>query len=414
MKKDKLAINGGTPAVNFPLKPRGHFGEEEQASVLRLFSQAIRSGYAPGYNGKEEDAFCKEFASYLGGGYADGVNSGTNSVFVALHALDLPPFSEVIVGPVTDPGGIMPIVMLNCIPVVADAEPGSFNTGAAQVEACITPRTSAIVIPHIGGAPADIKAIMKVAKKHKLPVVEDCAQAHGASVDGKKVGTFGTYGAFSLMFGKHFCAGGQGGAIFSNTEDLYFKERRAADRGKPFNLEGHTNVLSAINCNMDEFHAAIGRAQLKKLPGIVERRLKFVQMMFDRGFDKLASIYIPQKDLREGFQSCYWWWRLRFVAENMKCTREEFCAALQAEGLSIAPNYRAALPATQEWFKDRANKHPWNNPLYKGDPNAEYPTPNCDATMSTDFNFFFNESYGEAEADKVMAAFKKVTDAFAK
>ena len=204
MKKDKLAINGGTPAVNFPLKPRGHFGEEEQASVLRLFSQAIRSGYAPGYNGKEEDAFCKEFASYLGGGYADGVNSGTNSVFVALHALDLPPFSEVIVGPVTDPGGIMPIVMLNCIPVVADAEPGSFNTGAAQVEACITPRTSAIVIPHIGGAPADIKAIMKVAKKHKLPVVEDCAQAHGASVDGQKVGTFGTYGAFSLMFGIRF------------------------------------------------------------------------------------------------------------------------------------------------------------------------------------------------------------------
>ena len=317
MKKDKLAIDGGIPAVNFPLKPRGHFGEEEQASVLRLFSQAIRSGYAPGYNGKEEDAFCKEFAAYLGGGYSDGVNSGTNSVYVALHALDLPPFSEVIVGPVTDPGGIMPIVMLNCIPVVADAEPGSFNTGAAQVEACITPRTSAIVIPHIGGAPADIKAIMKVAKKHKLPVVEDCAQAHGASVDGQKVGTFGTYGAFSLMFGKHFCAGGQGGAIFSKTEDLYWKERRAADRGKPFNMDGHTNVRAAINCNMDEFGAAIGRAQLKKLPQIIAKRQAFVEMLMRRGIGELETITIPK---------------------NFKT--EDATYALRISGNSMEPKYR--------------------------------------------------------------------------
>ena len=165
---------------------------------------------------------------------------------------------------------------------------------------------------------------------------------------------------------------------------------------------------------MDELHAAIGRAQLKKLPGVVERRLKFVQMMIDRGFDKLASIYLPQKDLREGFQSCYWWWRIRFVAENMTCTREEFCEALSAEGVRIGAHYRAALPAAMEWFQDRASKHPWNNPLYKGDPNAVYATPNCDKVMDTDMVFFINESYGEVEADKIMAAFKKVTDAFAK
>ena len=202
--------------------------------------------------------------------------------------------------------------------------------------------------------------------------------------------------------------------VFTKSEDQYWKVRRAADRGKPFNLPGHTNVLSAINCNMDEFHAAIGRVQLKKLPGIVERRLKFVQMMIDRGFDKLASIYLPQKDLRDGFQSCYWWWRIRFVQENMKCTREEFCDALAAEGIKIMANYRAALPATQEWFQHRADKHPWNNPLYKGDANAVYATPNCDKVMATDMVFFINESYGEVEADKIMAAFKKVTDAFAK
>ena len=413
MDISQLAINGGPKAA--PDMPnRFHFGKEEKAAADALFDKSIETGNAIGYNGPEEEAFGKEFAEYLGGGYADGVNAGTNSVYVALKSLDLPPFSEVVVGCVTDCGGMMPIVELNCIPVPADTEPGSFNAGAAQIEARITERTSAILVAHIGGEPADMPGILKVAEKYNLPVVEDCAQAHMAIINGKKCGTFGTCGAFSLMFGKHMCVGGQGGAVFTKDEEQYWKIRRAADRGKPFNMPGCSNVISAINCNMDELHAAIGRAQLKKLPGIVERRLAFVQMMLDRGFDKLASIYIPQKDLRPGFQSCYWWWRLRFVAENMKCTREEFVDALNAEGLRVTPNYKAALPATMMWFQDHANKHPWNNPLYKGDPNAVYATPNCDKVMDTDFQFTMYESYGEAEADKAMAAFKKVTEAYAK
>ena len=148
----------------------------------------------------------------------DSRNCGTNSVYGALAALNLPPFSEVIVGCVTDPGGMMPIVINNCIPVPADTALGSFNTGAKEIEACITLRTSAIVVAHIGGEPADMPAIMKVAKKHNLPVVEDCAQPHMAKINGKNVGTFGRYGAFSLIFGKHMCTGGQGGAVICNTE----------------------------------------------------------------------------------------------------------------------------------------------------------------------------------------------------
>ncbi len=414
MSKLNLAVNGGPKAVS-SLPARFHFGKEEKAAVDALFDQSIATGNAIGYNGPEEEAFGKEFAAFLGGGYADGVNAGTNSVFVALKSLDLPPFSEVIVGCVTDPGGMMPIAELNCIPVPADTEPGSYNAGAAQIEARITPRTSAILVAHIGGEPADMPGITAMAAKHHLPVVEDCAQAHMARIHGQNVGTFGTLGAFSLMFGKHMCVGGQGGAVFTRSEDQYWKVRRAADRGKPFNLpDGSTNVRCAINCNMDELHAAIGRAQLKKLPGIVARRLAFVAMMNERGFDKLNGIYQPQKDLRPGFESCYWWWRLRFVPEAMTCTREEFCAALAAEGVIVAPNYYAARPAHMTWFQDRANKHPWNNPLYKGDLKTEYPTPNCDQAMSTDFNFFFYESYGEKEADMLMEAFRKVSEAFSK
>ncbi|NLF93271.1 MAG: DegT/DnrJ/EryC1/StrS aminotransferase family protein [Oligosphaeraceae bacterium] len=137
--REKLAINGGPKAIPGPLPPRGHFGKEEQAAANRLFEKSIASGSPFGYHGEEEEQFGQEFAAFLGGGYADGVNSGTNAVYVALRALDLPPFSEVIVGAITDPGGIMPIVMNACIPVIADTAPGQYNTGPAEIAAVLTP-----------------------------------------------------------------------------------------------------------------------------------------------------------------------------------------------------------------------------------------------------------------------------------
>jgi dTDP-4-amino-4,6-dideoxygalactose transaminase len=409
-KLSELAVNGGGKAIGFAFKGREQFNEEEKAAAVRMFDESIRSGNAFGYNGPEEEAFGKEFATFMGGGYADGVNSGTNAVYVALRALDLPPFSEVVVSSVTDPGGIMPIVMLGCIPMVADTMPGSYNAGPEQVEALITPRTRAIIIAHIGGEPADIEGIMKVAAKHKLPVIEDCAQSHGAAINGKKVGSFGTYGAFSLMFGKHFCTGGQGGAVFCNTEEDYWQERRAADRGKPFNMPGHTNVIPAINCNLDELGAAIGRVQLRKLPSIIAGKRRFVQLLKDRGIGRLAGIEIPE--LLPGAEHVYWWWRLRVNTAKITVPKEEYCAALVAEGVPMNPNYSAALPFTFEWFQNRRGKFPWNNPEYKGDAGIEFECPNAKAAMAKHFNLTIHESWGEKEADAIMAAFKKVDEAY--
>ncbi|MDD4181874.1 MAG: DegT/DnrJ/EryC1/StrS family aminotransferase [Victivallaceae bacterium] len=412
-KMKELAVNGGKKAIDFAMKGREQFDQAEREAALRLFDASISSGNAFGYNGPEEEAFGKEFAEFLGGGYADGVNSGTNAVYVALKALDLPPFSEVVVGAVTDPGGIMPIVITNCIPMVADAMPGCYNSGPAEIEAVITPLTKAIVIAHIGGEPADILGIMKVAAKYNLPVIEDCAQSHGAKVNGQYVGTFGSYGSFSLMFGKHFCTGGQGGAVFCKTEELYWKERRAADRGKPFGLTNSKgNVTPALNCNLDELGAAIGRAQLKKLPSIIARRQKFVAMLIERGLGKLAGITIPE--IIAGGEHVYWWWRLRVNSDKITVSKADYCAALMAEGIPLSPNYSAALPTTFEWFQNRQEKFPWNNPSYKGDLRREFPCPNASAAMENHFNLTISESWGEKEADALMEAFKKVDEAFRK
>ncbi len=410
----ELAINGGPPVINEPLPARSLISEAEKQAVEALFDRSIASGIAFGYNGQEEQAYCNEFAEYMGGGFADGVNSGTSAVYVALRALNPEPYTEVIVPPVTDPGGMMPVPLLNCIPVVADAAPGCYNTGAEQVEEVVSPLTSAIVVAHIGGEPADIEGIVDVARRHNLPVVEDCSQSHGAVVNGRKTGAFGDIGAFSTMFGKHHCTGGQGGLVFTRDENLYRRIRWAADRGKPFDLpKGSTNCMASLNFNMDELGAAIGRVQLAKLPRIIRRRREFAEKLRP-SLSNLRSIRIPH--LISGAEHVYWWWRLEVREDKITCSKDEYCAALAAEGVLLNPEYSAALQQRMQWFVERnvfgTGNLPWSSPSYKGDAERSFPCPNAAAAIGCQFNLTILESWGEKEAAVMGAAFAKVDAAY--
>lgn len=408
-----LVIDGGPKVRTDPWPNRGLLGAEEKAAVDALFGEAIASGDAFGYNGAEEEAYCVEFAEHLGGGHADAVNSGTNAVYVALKALELEPFTEVIVSAITDPGGIMPIPLLNCIPIVADTMPDSYNTGPDQIEPLITPLTSAIVVAHIAGEPADIAGIMELARHHHLPVVEDCAQALGAQINGHPLGTFSDIATFSTMFGKHFCTGGQGGMVFTKNETLYWKVRGAADRGKPFGQPGGgTNQTASLNLNMDELSAAIGRVQLRKLPQIVQRRRELARTLTD-GIKELACVSIPQQ--LPSAEPSYWFWRLNVNADNLTCDKTTFCQALAAEGILLNPVYHA-MPHTYDWFMQRrvfgSSGLPWTSPQYQGDPDREFPCPNATATLETHFNLTVCESWGEPEVRDILAAFRKVDHAY--
>lgn len=418
----KLAVNGGPKVRTTPWPERGLVGMEEKRAVDALFDAAIRTGQAPGYNGVEEEAYCREFAAALGGGYADGVNSGSTAVYVALKALGVEPFTEVVVGALTDPGGMMPIPLLNCIPVVADAAPGCYNTGPAEVEGLLSPLTSAIVVAHIGGEPADIEGIVRVASKRGIPVVEDCAQSHGARLHGRPVGTFGSIAAFSTMFGKHHCTGGQGGVVFTRDMALHAAVRRAADRGKPFDpaagfnamVPGATNETASLNFNLSEFQAAMGRVQLAKLPGIVERRRALVADI-TRKLAGCPGVIVPPQ--LPGAESSWWWWRLAADLERLSCDKESYCRALQAEGLPINPFYRAT-PHTYTWFRERrvfgTSGLPWSSPSYKGDPDRTFPCPNVMRTIDRQFNLTVYETWGAREADDVAAIFRKVGEAYAR
>jgi len=413
---EKLAVEGGPRVREKPWPNRFLLGEEEKAAAVALFDKAISTGEPIAYNGPEEEAYCKEFAEFMGGGYADAVSSGTAALFTALHAINPEPFSEVIVSAVTDPGGMMPIVMLNCIPVIADTAPGSYNTCAEEVEKLFSPLTSAVVVAHIGGEPADIEGIVSLAKERGVPVIEDCAQSLGAKLNGRYVGSFGDAAVFSTMFGKHFCTGGQGGMVYTQNEELYWKIRRAADRGKPFGLpEGSTNCIASLNFNLDELSCAVGRVQLRKLPKIVERRRELAAQIAE-GIKELDLVSLPPQ--LPGAEPSYWFLRMQFHKEKAKCDKETFCRALSAEGILLTSSYIHAMPHLMDWYKNRAvfgkSGYPWASPAYKGDPNREFPTPNAISSMENCFNLTLHESWGTEEASDIITALRKVARAFGK
>jgi dTDP-4-amino-4,6-dideoxygalactose transaminase len=401
----KLAIDGGSAVRTDPMPPRKLFGREEKDAVTALFDRAETEGHGVlGYNGPEEEGYCREFAEFLGGGYTDGVNSGTNAVYVALRSLEIEPMSEVIIPAITDPGGAMPVALCNCLPVPADCAPGSYNIGAEQIAERITPKTRAIIVAHIAGIPADMDPILELAKSKHLAVLEDCAQALGAKYKGRSVGTMGDVAAFSTMFGKHHATAGQGGLVFTKNEETYWRVRRCADRGKPFGLENAGgNVIPALNCNMDELHAAVGRVQLRKLPGIIQRRRQWARQLIDgcKTFQAVRMMGEPPDT-----EAVYWFLLLQLDLEKLTVDRDAFAAALTAEGIPVSPGY-FHVPMWAPWVKHPHAFAPGLRP-------RKWALPNIEATNANCIRLPFHEDWTQREVDDVLAALQKLETAYGK
>lgn len=417
MSLKELAINGGPKAVGYDLPPRRHFGAEEKAAVNRIIDQVIKNGGAPVYGGPEEDAFCKEFSQMMGGGYADAVSSGSAAVFVALRALELQPYSDVVVGPVTDPGGIMPIVLNNCIPVIADSAPGSFNADEKTIAAACTPETAAIIVPHIAGEPAPIDKICEFAQTRGIKVIGDCAQAHGATLHGKPVGAYGDITAYSMMHGKHTCMGGQGGVVFTKDEELYWRIRRHSDRGKPFGLpKGSTNIVASLNFNADDLACAIGREQIKKTEAVAEGRRRVVSQLLSEISD-VPALRGPQ--IIEDGQASYWFLRLMFNENAVTCTKAEFGDALAAESNMRVLNDYPGTPYVYDWYVNRTvygnTDLPWSAPQYMGDKEKRFTLddlPNAKKAIRDSLLVYPLESWSRDDVSAVAGAIRKVYDAY--
>ncbi len=409
---EMLAIDGGEPVRTRPFPKRHLFGDEERRVVVELFERAAESGDAIGYGGPEEVAYEREFADFLGGGFADLVNSGTAALYAAVGALELEPAGEVVVPPITDPGGVMPVALLNQVPVVADAAPGTFNAGAAEIEAVLTSHTRAIVVAHIAGEPADIQPIAELARERGLPLIEDCAQAHGALYRGEPVGRFGEMAVFSTMSGKHHATGPQGGVVFTRDEGLYWRCRRFSDRGKPFNSPATSNARAGLNLNGNDLAAAVGRVQLRRLPDIIRRRRE-VATRLKEATDRCEAV-------RTGWEvadteGVYWFVRFGVNTDLLRTGKEQFARAVGAEGIPVTPSYRH-IPSEAEWFRERRvfppGDYPWGLPAYMGDRNATFPCPVAVEAAESHFTLSIHENFGDPEITDIAAALKKVEGAY--
>ncbi len=383
-------------------------GDAEREAALRAIDRAIEKRTAfDRYGGEEVDAYEHEFAAHIGTRFATAVSSGTAAVHTAISVLNLEPGSEVICPPITDPGGVGPVLLNLCIPVFADTDEESFNVTAASIERAITKQTKAILVAHIAGEPCDMDAIMEVANRHGLPVIEDVAQAHDATWNGRKLGSFGALSAFSLMSGKHHTSGGQGGMVTTNAEALYWRAKSFADRGKGFGQPG-VGGFAGLNYRMTELEAAIGRVQLRRLPEFIARR----QAMARRLEEMLAdSALFSLGWLAEAGRSAYWFLRVRVHLDACTETKEDIAGRLGRRGVLAAPTYTSII-YRQPWFQTKQifgqSEIPWSLPQCKRIPNYEHCCPNAERALANHLMISFNESMTDETMDRLANAMAEV------
>lgn len=345
-------------------------GKEEIKEVMDVLSTGVFARY--GFD-KERAGFWKArdferaFAKYEGAEYALGVTSGSAALKVALTALDIGPGDEVICPAFTFMATYEAVLEVGAIPVMADIDE-TLNLDPDDIPNKITPRTKAVIPVHMCGSPARIDKIVKVAKKHKLLVLEDTAQALGASFKGKKLGTFGNMGSFSFDHYKTITTG-EGGMVVTNDVDLYHRAEWYHDHGHDHlstvsrALDGRT--ILGFNYRMNELQGALGLAQLKKLEKVLalQRKNKATVKGFLAEVPGIGFRSIPDP---EGDSATF----LAFNLPEEKQTRA-FQKALKEEGLDTTlykDNFWHYVPNWEHFLaKSTANskKQPFSDPRNK-------------------------------------------------
>ena len=378
------------------------FGEAELDAVTRVFEDSWREGVDFGYQGKQEDLYTKKFCEFQGGGFADGVSSGTAALHLALLALDIEAGSDVIVSPVTNPGSVTPIIIQGNNVVVADSEPTGFNVGPDEFEAALTDNTKAAILTHLAGIPMNIGPIAEIAKSREVKLIEDCSQAHGALFQGKRVGRFGDIAAFSTGFPKNHSTGGTGGLIYTESEDYYWKIRSLADRGKAFDdpdfdpKDAGRFLFPALNFNLDELSCAIGISTLSRLQNTIDRRYEIAQMI-DSALEA-SSVVFPCQTHPHVSPSLYFH-TVEVDEDKLTVSKQEFAEAIVAEGIGINPRYSEVV-SEWKWIQDYA----------KGDTD----TPNAVGFRDRTFNILFNERFTDKDIQDIIASILKVESVFKK
>lgn len=341
-----LALFGGRPVRTRPFTGWPIFGEAEEARLLRT----LRSGHWGRLQGHEVDEFEKRFAAMHGCRYGIAVVNGTVALRIALLAAGIRAEDEVIVPPYTFVATATAVLESNAVPVFADIDPNTFNLDPAAVRAAITPRTRAVIPVHFAGQPADMDALMSIAREHGLIIVEDAAHAHAAQYRGRPAGSLGHLAAFSFQSSKNLTAG-EGGLIATNDVPLAEACRSIHNCGRVEGGVWYEHHLLSGNYRLGEFQGAVLNCQLERLEEQTGTRDRNGRYLASR-LAALPGLH-PQRRPADCTRHSYHLFVVRLDAAAFGAPRAAVLRALEAEGIPCSGGYAMSLP-DQPLFRNRA------------------------------------------------------------
>jgi len=410
----QLAKLGGSRAVRSRPGAWLRWDVREQKQVAEAIAQASLFYWLGKGVNKQTALFIERFRVHCPREHVMTCSSGTAAVHIAVAAAGVGPGDEVITSPVTDFGTVTGILFQQAIPVFADLGAATYNLDPAAVERAITPRTKAIIAVHLAGTPCDLDALRAIADRHRLFLIEDCAQAWGARHRGRPVGTVGHAACFSLMNSKHIGTG-DGGVVASSDARLGPALQKFADKGFDRGTGGftwdQTGVL-ATNYRMSELQAAFGAAQLDRLEAIAAKRAVLGRALIEEisGLPSVQPPALPAED-----RGTFWFFYFRLRLERLKCSRAEFVEALRAEGATASAGYIPVPVYGTKVFREHAffaGRWPIKEAGLTAMDYSRVRCPEAEAILATGVQCPLNESMDEAHVREIGAAVRKVAKHF--
>lgn len=371
MKKEKLAIFGGPKTIRKPFPRYNTIGKEEIGAARKVIRSGVLSKFLGAwhedfYGGPKVREFEKAASDYFGVKHAVTVNSWTSGLVAAVGAIGIEPGDEVITTPWTMCATATSILHWNAIPVFADIDPETYNLDPKSIEKNISPYTRAIVVADIFGQSADMDEIMKIARKYKLKVISDTAQAPGAFYRGRFAGTCAHVGGYSLNYHKHIHTG-EGGILVTDDDEIADRlrlirnhaEAVVGDKGVKnlSNMVGHNFRLGEIEC-------AIGIEQLKKLNKLIKSRQTLAEALTEE-LNYLPGLKTPV--VRADRTHVYYVYPMQLNLDNAEINRDDICNALNSEGFPVSKRYQNIhlLPLYQKKIAFGSKGFPWNSEFTK-------------------------------------------------
>ncbi len=310
---------------------------EIDTAIKNVLSQTAFIG------GKYVKEFEKLFQEYTGLKHVIACANGTDSLEILMQAYGIGDGDEVIVPAVSWISTSESVSFIGATPIFVDIDAVNYTIDVDLIEKKITAKTKAIIPVHLYGNPADMITIMAIAKKHNLIVIEDCAQSHGAEINGKKVGAFGNAASFSFYPGKNLGAYGDAGAMATNDEDIAVRSRMIANHGQ---IEKHKHLIEGRNSRMDGLHAAVLSVKIKYLNNWTLKRIQNAK--YYHGLFEGINVHVPR--VKEGNKHVFHLYVI--VTEK----RDELKKHLESQGIETAIHYPTALPFLDAYANRKFSK----------------------------------------------------------